>query len=340
MDEDVFRVYGLCKYGKSGKWTRVPDELLEKEKYADDMKELIHHTSGGRVRFKTDSPYICVRAQLYENSLSPHFSPSGKDGCDIYAKPAGAPGIPDYMRSVIPEKSGDSSYELSYEFPEQAEGFWDVTVNLPLYSGVEALFIGIKEGSSILPADPYRTEKPVLFYGSSITQGACSQRPGNSHVLILSRMLDCDVRNMGFSGSAYGESSMAEFISGLEMSAFVMEYDYNARSEDELLRTHYRFYETVREKNPELPVIMVSAPVAAPARVKFPQKRMAESRVIIMESYLKGYRSGDSNLYFVDGEGMIGSKESLVDGVHPDVSGFRNMAQKLYPVLRDVLYHY
>lgn len=127
------------------------------------------------------------------------------------------------------------------------------------------------------------------------------------------------------------------------MSAFVLDYDYNARSEKELADTHYSFYETVRRKNPDLPVIMMSAPLKAPTRAVTWEKPMQISRVIIMESYIKGIRNGDKNLYFIDGESLLGDRnaqDSLVDSVHPSDVGFRYMADRIYPVLKDVLYNF
>ena len=70
---------------------------------------------------------------------------------------------------------------------------------------------------------------------------------------------------------------------------------------------------------------------------------MQISRVIIRESYIKGIRNGDKNLYFIDGESLLGDRnaqDSLVDSVHPSDVGFRYMADRIYPVLKDVLYNF
>ena len=166
-------------------------------------------------------------------------------------------------------------------------------------------------------------------------------RPGNCYTSILSRSLDFDMINLGFSGSAYGEQAIAEYIADIPMSAFVLDYDYNARSLDELINTHYAFYETVRKKNPDLPIIMMSAPVASPTRLVTPSKPLRSSRVVIMKSYIRAFDDGDKNVYFIDGESLLGdieAKENLVDSVHPTDAGFKHMARRIYPVLKDVLY--
>ena len=49
---------------------------------------------------------------------------------------------------------------------------------------------------------PVRNDKPIVVYGTSITQGACASRP-DSHGpnAILGRKLDRPVINLGFSGN-------------------------------------------------------------------------------------------------------------------------------------------
>ena len=51
----------------------------------------------------------------------------------------------------------------------------------------------------------------MVFYGSSITQGGCAQRPGNSYPAIVSMDRMTDFVCLGFSGNAHGEAKMAEY---------------------------------------------------------------------------------------------------------------------------------
>ena len=67
-----------------------------------------------------------------------------------------------------------------------------LTVNFPSYSNVSALYIGICEGARLEHGLKYRNVLPIVYYGSSITQGACSSRPGNAFANIISRRTsDC-----------------------------------------------------------------------------------------------------------------------------------------------------
>ena len=70
--------------------------------------------------------------------------------------------------------------------------FREYKLFLPLYDGVTKLEIGIDSNASIKKATP-NTLKPIVFYGTSITQGGCASRPGMAHTNIISRKLDVTV---------------------------------------------------------------------------------------------------------------------------------------------------
>lgn len=335
-------IFGLEWVESEGLFSRIDPQKAEEYRFSDNLRELMHHTSGGRIRFRTDASEVVIRVQLDERVRLPHLSPVAAMGVDVYEKNADFPEIPRFVTSVPPRPDADNRYEGVCQFRNGGDGMREVTVYLPLYCKVRNLEIGIHKEAILEPPHPYRTASPVTFYGSSITQGACSSRPGNAYPAILSRMLGCDIRNLGFSGNAFGEPDMASYIAGLDMSAFVLDYDYNARSEEDLRNTHYAFYRKIRERHPTLPIVMLSAPVAPPAHTKVWDKRMDMARVIIMESYIRGKYAGDENLYFVDGESLLGDVEAtdaLLDNVHPTDLGFRQMAHRLYPILNHILYH-
>ena len=65
------------------------------------------------------------------------------------------------------------------------------------------------EGAVIKPARPFALSKPVVFYGTSITQGGCASRPGMSYTAIVGRKLNLDFVNQGFSGNGLGEPEVA-----------------------------------------------------------------------------------------------------------------------------------
>lgn len=336
-----FVIDGLYKPNETGVFTRLPMEFMERDDLNDTAKIVMTNTSGGRVRFVTDSPYIALYVKLGEESyVIHHMADTGVKGFDMYCRDLGSDNEPHFAKVFIPEVNPeDNTYTGSYDFitPKTRE----ITINFPLYHNVDEVHIGLKEGCLIEEPTPYKRGKNVVFYGSSITQGACASRPGMAYPAILGRRLDCNTVNLGFSGAGQGEQLVAEFIADMDMDVFVMDYDHNALSVEHLERTHYPFYQTIRNANPDLPIIMMSAPVSMLDEYNPIIPGMKKRRMIIMESYIKAVRSGDENVYFIDGTSLIGTDKpynSTVDGNHPNDYGFCSIADRLYPVLERLLY--
>ena len=180
---------------------------------------------------------------------------------------------------------------------------------------------------------PYRIEKPVVYYGSSITQGGCASRPGSAYESILSRRFSCDHINLGFSGNAKGEKEMAEYISGLDMAVFVYDYDHNAPSVEHLQMTHEPMFKRIRSAHPDLPIVMMSRP-----RPKLSPKE--EQRLeIIRTTYRNALQSGDRNVYLIDGRTLMqmAGNEGTVDTDHPTDFGFTSMAKTISEVFEQIL---
>jgi hypothetical protein len=210
----------------------------------------------------------------------------------------------------------------------------EILIHMPLYSGVISLEIGVEPGSELLPGDEYRYTNPVLYYGSSITQGACASRPGNCYQNMISRKLDCDHVNLGFSSGALAEEIMIDYMATLPMSIFVMDYDHNAPTPEYLEETHYKMYRRFRDARPDVPIVMATMPKVVPSEDS--QRR----RKIIYTTYEKAKAEGDQNVYLVDGTEMmtlLGDDGGLVDNCHPNDIGFLCMARAFGKVIGEIL---
>ena len=212
----------------------------------------------------------------------------------------------------------------------------DIMINYPLYNDVEAVSIGLSKDATVLPMGEYYIKTPVVFYGSSITQGGCASRPGISYEAILSREMDFDYVNLGFSGAAYGEPQIAEYIAKMRMSCFVLDYDHNAPDIVHLEATHEPFYRIIRKYQPHLPIVISSAPNARIAEPEWENRRS-----LIRENYNRFTSEGDKNLWYVDGNtlwGKDGWDNCTVDACHPNDLGFWRMARAFAPVLKEILF--
>ena len=270
-----------------------------------------------------------------ELTKKPHFAVLGTCGFDLYAKvvengEAGASEI--FVKSFIPPFDLAASYESVIDFPTPAVR--DITIHFPLYSEVKNLYVGLAKGASLVAAASYTYTQPVVYYGSSITQGGCASRPGNSYSSILSRTFDTDYINLGFSGNAKGEPEIANYIKSLPMSIFVYDYDYNAPTPEHLKATHEAMFLTIREAHPETPIIMMCRPyyTATPDSILRHQ--------IIKTTYENALDGGDKNVYMISGRELmlLAQNDGTVDGVHPTDLGFYSMAQALMPIIERILH--
>ena len=234
------------------------------------------------------------------------------------------------MGTFVPTYDVENGYESVLDFEKCCERV--VTINFPLYSSVRKLYIGLKEGAALKPAPGYRVKKPVVYYGSSITQGGCASKPGSSYESILSRRFDCDYINLGFSGSAKAEDEMIDYIKGLDMSVFVMDYDHNAYVFEHLKKTHGRMFRAIRAAQPNLPIIILPRP----KYILTEQEKLRWE--VIHNTYQTAKEQGDENVYFIDSRKLmeIVGDNGTVDNCHPTDSGFFSMACAIGEVLEGI----
>ena len=311
--EKPFEIYGLMQNDETG-FCRLPLDVAKE--VSNGVYGLAPNTAGGRVRFSTDSDVVTLKIELYGLTKFDHMAAIGVHGFDLFEDDGGE-GI--FVGSFRVPHIEDNKYTSSISL--KTRKMRNLTINFPLYNGVKSLEIGLREDASLGEGEKYRDMKPIIYYGSSITQGGCACRPGNSYQSIIARKNHIDYVNLGFSGSAKGEQRMAEYIAGLDMSLFFYDYDHNAPDAQYLKATHYDFYETIRKSNPDLPIVMVSAVNK--------MHDIPERKAVIYSSYEKALKNGDKNVYFIDGQEAFGDADRdccTVDNCHPNDLGFQRMA--------------
>ena len=323
VDQPPFRIYGVQK--ENGKYRRMAEES------AKGVSELVYrlhtNTAGGRIRFVTDSAYVAIHAEMDGISRLSHFAFTGSAGMDLYAV---EDGVDRYIRTIIPPMDMQAGFEEVIDLPGRKERL--LTVNLPLYSNVNRLYIGLEKQAVVKRAPDYVCEKPFVTYGSSITQGGCASRPGCTYQAFLTRWMDWDHINLGFSGSARGEDEMTEWICNLDMNVFILDYDHNAPSVEHLAATHERMFWAVRAAHPQLPIIIFPRP-------KFCLDAEEQQRLaVIRATYEHAVETGDQNVFFLDGKELLQGIEAdgTVDSGHPNDGGFYCMARALLPVLQKI----
>lgn len=323
-DEYPFKVYGAYS---ATPYKRIPTKLALK--IGNNMEYLHTNTAGIRIRFRTNSPYLALHVKWDQQTVFYHTATTGTSSFDVYS-----------YDTVTHKQSFVIPVIAPCDAPQGFDGVVDLTgemqdyiLNFPHYNNVTELYIGVKENSEFEESAEYLNKLPVVFYGSSITQGACASRPGNTYINFLSRWLNMDYVNLGFAGNCLGEDEMVEYLSELKMSVFVSDYDHNAPEPEFLEKNHYKMYETIRKSNPHLPYVLLSRP-----NYIFDRNGDAR-RKVVMETFCKALNNGDRNIYFIDGASMFAQDEydaCTVDLCHPNDLGFYRFAQTLYPTFKEI----
>ncbi len=319
---EPFTLYGV-KF-EDGCYRRLSDELAKS--VSEGVALLSTYTAGGRVAFATDADAVaisCKRPGLWRMA---HMTLLGSAGFCLYIRAKN--GKPEYYGSFVPSDKAEG-YDSIIKFPTKEKR--EIVIHFPLYCAISELSIGLPEDAILEKWNGYKREKPIVFYGSSITQGGCASTPGNDYASRLSRRFDTNYYNLGFSGSAKGEDAIINYIAGLDMSIFVYDYDYNAPSLKHLRETHYKGYRTIRDSHPELPIILCTMPGydrhdPSPNLPSVPERR----RNIIFGTYARALAEGDRNIYFIDGKKVyahFNADGCSVDNTHPNDLGFYRMAE-------------
>lgn len=294
---------------------------------------LSRHSAGMLTRFRSDATAVHVRYALLSPTLAlPHMPATGVSGADLYARDRD--GRWRWVAVARPEKQ--KVEQVLNRQPLDA-GEKEFQLYLPLYNGVESLEIGVPAGATFAPISP-RSAPPVLFYGTSITHGACASRPGMTHVAILGRKLDLPIINLGFSGNGMMELEVGEFLIEVPAAAFVIDCLPNMNGEQVATRTE-PLVRQLRAAQPETPIVLVEDRTSTNAWLT-PElrERHSASRSALRAAHDRLRGDGVKRLFYLAGERLLGDDdEATTDGSHPSDLGFARQADAFLPVLREAL---
>lgn len=293
---------------------------------------LSRDSAGMMVRFQTDASAISVRYQLLKEKLaSPNMSAMGASGVDLYARDAKG-----RWRWVSASKPAGSLVEAEL-VRGLAPGSREYALYLPLYNGVEKLEIGIPPGATFTGLAP-RTEKPVVFYGTSITHGASASRAGMVHTAIIGRHLDAPVINLGFSGNGRMDAAVGEFLKEIDAAVFIIDCLPNMNPA-QVLERGAPLVKQLRARHPNTPIILVedrryTNSWITPGKDKFHTDNHAALKAVF--DALK--QEGVASLYYIPGDDLLGDDaEGAADGSHPNDLGFMRQTAVMEPIIRQAL---
>ena len=332
--EEGLRLAGFAWYERDRVYRRLP--LAARGVVPPSVDSLADCTAGGQIAFASDTRRVSVRVTLAAPAGMCHMPATGQCGFDLYV----GDGASQRYCNTTKYDHTQCGYEvLLFEHPDAQRRTF--TLYFPLYQGVRQVQVGVDPGASVVPPPAFARQGRIVVYGTSITQGGCASRPGMAHTNILSRRLDTEVVNLGFSGNGKGEPEVARFVAEVpEPCGFILDYDGNCPSVDRLRETLGEFIRILRRRHATVPILVVSRITFARDLVQAASRDQRLLRRDVQAEVVQAARAaGDTRVSFLDGAALLGEdfEEGTVDGVHPTDLGFWRMAEALEPVVRGML---
>lgn len=328
----------------SGFWFRKKGEAFRRFE-ADvplpaAVASLSDHTPGGQLAFMTDSSFIRIRFAPWKESHLGVNTRIGAAGFDLYM---GKPGQKQYFCGVTRLKLGENAFDLMLADGLE-HGMMEYTINFPLYSGVEYLEIGFDEKASFKSPTPWKDERPIVIYGTSIIHGGCANRPGMLLTNILSRRLNRPFLNFGFSGKGKGEAEVFTQLARIsDPLMYLLDYGPNVDAAG-MENTLPGGIDILRKSHPGVPILVISKHHYNGEFVQTGSLKGRLEDVLRMTAFQKKEvarrrRQGDKNIHFASGDWsyMEDWTEFTIDGVHPTDLGFYMQAEMIGKYIRKYL---
>ena len=295
----------------------------------EGVRTMKHHTAGMQFRFKTSSPHVSFIWVPFNRNLSmDHMPATGVSGIDIYAQDAD--GRWNFVRTG--RIYGANGWPTGTLCRVSIAPETPILVNLPLYNGLRDFRIGIASNATVRALGPRQSgiNRPVVFYGTSITHGGCCSRPGLSFVNVVGRDLDVPVVNLGFSGAGKMEHEMSEHLAAIDASCYVLDCLWNMNL-TEVADRYEPFVRNLRAKRPDVPIVM-----AEQCDVFMGAPNAKDS--LVRRIYEKLTAEGWKGLCYLPKAGMYsGDRDGTVDGVHPNDLGMGTMAKAFGAAVKTAL---
>lgn len=325
-----------CKTAsQTTRYRRLPQRL--KGVSRDAVWSLGCNSAGLYIRFRTNSSSVYARWESEGPFNMNHMTMTGIRGLDLYVLEDGKW---NFIGSGRPRSTADA-YTQAKIIGNMKPEMREYMLYLSLYDGVKSLAIGVDDSSQLLLPEVKSPSagSPVVFYGTSILQGGCANRPGMAFTNIIGRRLNRETINLGFSGNGLMDMDIAELMAEVENPA-VYVFDYVPNASAEMIRdTGEAFFHVIRDAHPDVPIIFVEDPIFTHSRLDMKMNEEIREKNIQQKAlYERLKKSGEKNLFYLPAEGMIGDDyEATVDGIHFTDLGMMRYTEHIMPVLKKAL---
>lgn len=326
---DQFPLLGKISEDTETRYERLPQNLKKVSREA--VWYLGKNSAGLAIRFSTDATTIGAKWKVKDGTHMNHMTDIGSRGLDLYCLEGEDWVFVNAARPTIGSTLTETTI-ISNMTHKQRE----YMLYLPLYDALMDLEIGVNEGATIeqpkveLPS----TQKPIVAYGTSILQGGCASRPGMAHTNILSRWLNTEIINLGFSGNAQLDYEIAELIGSFDSPLYILDFMPNVET-DQVNEKLEKFYNIIRAKAPKTTIIFIENPIFPKATYDTYIREQIESKNAALNNIFNRLREKDPNIFLISSHNVIGNDmEATVDGIHFTDLGFMRYAEYLLPILQ------
>lgn len=332
-DASEFPLIGKITSETETRYERLPAYLKDNVS-RPAIWSLGKNTSGLAIRFNSNSTSISAKWEVLKDVKMNHFTETGIKGLDLYAWENNKW---QFVNTARPTAKQNEQEIISTMTAKDRE----FMLFLPLYDGLISLSIGIDSLSSIsaphtnLPV----TKNPIVVYGTSITQGGCATRAGMSYTNILTRWMNREFINLGFSGNGQLDYEIAEVMAKRkDAGLFILDFIPNV-TEPKIKERTKHFVNIIRKENPDTPILLVES-------IIFPHSVFSTSTADILSvknsalraEFEEMKKAGDNNLYYLNSDNLISKDgEGTVDGVHLTDLGFQHLAYTLLKEIKTIL---
>lgn len=331
-DASNFALYGKGVEKTQMRYQRFPDSL--KTQVRKTLWDLSCNSAGMAIRFHTNSTKIVLKWEsLFDNHMN-HMTDTGIKGLDLYCLLDN--GIWKFVNSGRPTGKITQQTIVSSMIPKDRE----YMLYLSLYDGVKSLSIGVDSLSIIGVSkiiNPIR-EKPIVYYGTSITQGACASRPGMAYTNIISRRLNRECINWGFSGNGVLDLEVAKLMTEINAGVFILDFSENT-SVKQMNERLIPFYKIIRIKHPKTPIIFVEhSPYTHATFDQSLAHIISNKNKTLNDIFHKLKQQKEKHIYLIHSDKMSGKDgEATVDGAHFTDLGMVRYADIFCPIIKKLL---
>ena len=320
---DAQNIIGKNEHRKHS-FQRLPD--IYKNSIRKEVWDLSENNAGVSIQLNTNCKNLKLKWKVKLDFKMNHMTDAGIKGLDIYEH---ANNQWKYLSTGLPN-SNKNEHLIEFNNVNKKT----LCLYLPLYDSIVDLDIGIDDNSSLKFIKNYN--KPIVFYGTSITQGGCASRPGMAHTNIISRKTIYPCVNLGFSGNGHLEAEIGNILSKIDAKCFIIDCLPNVNI-SQIKSNTIPLIQSIRGINKiyHRPIFFLEQPLI---HDQYIDEDVKEKNYVLASQIKECIKLGFKDIYLIKQKDCLGSDyEATVDGVHYNDIGFQRFSDHILKNIVSVL---